>query len=382
MLRCLRAAGGGLAAVALATAGTYFVAETTAGRSTPWWPYILLFGLAALGCLGYLLGNSDADAQLCVGTEGEAAHHDGRAAEQTGYFITEPSAPIAEAKVEGPGSAPWPVITDRWCHTSDGGKVPSLMAMTHTSVSHPRYGERPAQDARPSVKIGMLVSCQPIDLATSGTELRAKFLAFLASPAVQQLLEALTEIEPGMSWKNLAGHGPRTLEAALTLDEDPLQGVPVASALFLPPIAGESLYGRSGQAATLILYVEPRKANGQAAASSNLAAWHRRFCQALAVPGAFADFLATDLALPTCDEPSAQLGIWLDSHQHPLTAMIDIEGLRVLPGSWQSNQFMGWAFASDEGRAPSETARDLITQLCEYTLHLDGFEKELAEIKI
>jgi len=24
----------------------------------------------------------------------------------------------------------------------------------------------------------------------------------------------------------------------------------------------------------------------------------------------------------------------------------------------------------------------LITQLCEYTLHLDGFEKELAEIKI
>ena len=56
---------------------------------------------------------------------------------------------------------PEPVITDRWRHTSDGGRVPALMGMTHTGVTHRAYIERPSQDAPPSVKIGMLVACQP-----------------------------------------------------------------------------------------------------------------------------------------------------------------------------------------------------------------------------
>jgi hypothetical protein len=43
----------------------------------------------------------------------------------------------------------------------------------------------------------------------------------------------------------MAGHGLQTLEAALTAGEDPLEGVPAGSALFLPPTAGEELYGRT-----------------------------------------------------------------------------------------------------------------------------------------
>jgi hypothetical protein len=138
------------------------------------------------------------------------------------------------------GSVPesTPTVTDRWYHTSDGGKVPSLMHLTHTSMSHPSYGGRQSQEAPPSVKIGMLVACQSIDPASSGTALRAKFLAFLNSSTIRTLVAALTDVEPGMSWKNLAGHGPRTLEAALTASQDPLEGVPAASALFLPPTAG------------------------------------------------------------------------------------------------------------------------------------------------
>jgi hypothetical protein len=181
--------------------------------------------------------------------------------------LTQPSA------VEfGPPSepAPGPVVTDRWHHTSDGGKVPSLMRMAHTVMSHPRYGGRQTQDEPPSVKIGMLVACQPIDPSSSGTELRAKFATFLNSPAVHQLVAALTHVEPGMSWKNMAGHGPRTLEAALTAAEDPLEGVPVASALFLPPTPGESIYGRNGRAATLIIYVEPRTADGHVPPAADL----------------------------------------------------------------------------------------------------------------
>lgn len=192
------------------------------------------------------------------------------------------------------------------------------------------------------------------------------------------LVTALTHVEPGMSWRNLAGHGPRTLEAALTASADPLEGVPAASALFLPPTAGEEMYGRNGRSATLILYVEPRTANGQVPPPAELATWSHRFTQALAVPGAFADFLDTDLGLPTSNDPPAQLGVWLQSRE-PLTVLVDIAGLRMLPGSSPSSQFIGWTFAGEGGKSAVGVARDLIVQLCEYELHLDDFEKALTE---
>ena len=252
------------------------------------------------------------------------------------------------------------------------------MRLSHISMSHPGYGVRQSHEAPPLVKIGMLVACQPIDLASSGTALRAKFLTFLNSSAVRTLVAALTDVEPGMSWKNLAGHGPRTLEAALTAGGNPMDGVPTASALFLPPTAGESLYGRDGRAATLILYMEPRTADGRVPPASDLATWSRRFTLALAVPRAFADFLHGDLGLATSNDPPAQLGVWLESYQ-PLTVMVDIDGLQMLPGSSPSNQFIGWTFADSDGKPAAETARDLIVQLCEYALHLDDFEAALAE---
>jgi hypothetical protein len=269
-------------------------------------------------------------------------------------------------------------VTDRWFHTSDGGKVPALMGLTHTGMWHPGYNGRQPQETPPSVKIGMLMACEPISPGSSGTELRAKFLTFLNSSAVRNLIEGLTTVEPGASWKNLAGHGPRTLEAALTASENPMEGVPVASALFLPPTAGEALYMRNGNAATLILYVEPRTADGQLPPASILTTWARRFSLALAVPSTFADFLDSDLGLATSNDPPAQLGIWLQSHQS-LTVMVNIDGLRALPGSSPSNQFMGWTFAYPDGKSTAGVARDLMIQLCEYELHLDDFERVLGE---
>jgi len=88
-------------------------------------------------------------------------------------------------------------------------------------MSQSGYGRRQAGEQPPSVKIGMQVACRPIDPSSSGSEMRTKFAAFLKSPAIRQLLAALTHVGTGTSWKNMAGHGPRTLEAALTAGEDP-----------------------------------------------------------------------------------------------------------------------------------------------------------------
>jgi hypothetical protein len=244
---------------------------------------------------------------------------------------------------------------------------------------HPGYTSRQPQDVPPSVKIGMLVACRPIDPSASGSELRAKFAAFLDSEPVRECVRALTHVSADATWKNLAGHGPRTLEAALTAGDDPMKGVPVASALFLPPTAGEALYGRDGRSATLVLYVEPRTANGQVPPASDLATWHQRVSLSMALTGAFAGFLAKDLGLGTLDDPPSQFGIWLQSSE-PLTVMVDVDGLQMLPGSSPSNQFIGWAYADSGGNSIAMTARDLLTQLCEYTLHLDAFDQVLAAI--
>lgn len=377
MLRYLRPAGGGLAAASLATAGAYFVAAITTGHAAPWWPYLLLLGLAMLGGIGYVAGQLDSDPREPAAVPPAPEPQPPDVPEADEYVVTESAdVPLATGAPEPP---PGPVITDRWHHTSDGARVPALMSMTHAGVTHRAYMERPAQEAPPSVKIGMLVACQLVGQASSGTELRAKFAAFLGCPAMNQFLEALTHVGSAMTWKNLAGNGPRALEAALTAAENPLETVPAASALFVPPAPGESFYGRKGQAATLLLYVEPRTVDGQVPPPSHLDAWHKRFRLALELPHVFARFLATDLGLATSDDPPAQLGIWLQSAQ-PLTTMVDTGGLRTLPGAWPQSQFIGWAVTASDGVPAAQAARDLVIQLCEYSLHLDAYEQSLTRI--
>ena len=272
-----------------------------------------------------------------------------------------------------------PAITDRWHHTSDGLKVPGLMNLTHVSVFHPGYSGRQAQEAPPSVKIAIRMGCQPIDRMASSTELRAKFGRFLESAAVLQLISALTTVEPDASWRPMAGNGIRALEAVLSAHQDPLEGVPVAAAEFLPPTAGETMYGRDERTASLLLYVEPRTADGHMPNPADLAAWYERFTLALAVPTAFDSFLAGDLGLGTSGDPPAQLGVWLQSYQ-PLTVMVATGDLHSLPGVSPSNQFIGWAYAAPDGQPVAAVARDLLAQLCDYSLRLDNFEPCLAEI--
>jgi hypothetical protein len=251
------------------------------------------------------------------------------------------------------------------------------MNRQQTIMSHTGYLGREWKDEPPSIKVGMVVGCQQIDPSSSGTELRAKFLAFLNSAPVCELIGSLTHVAADASWTSMAGNGVRTLEAVLMTGDDPEEGVPVASALFLPAIA-EALYGRPERTATLLLYVEPRAADGQVPPASELASWYRRFDLGLAIPGAFAGFLSKDLGLGTFGDPRAQFGVWLESHQ-ALTTMVSTEGLRKLPGSSPSNQFISYAYADPDGKSAVEVARDMMVQMCEHTLKLDDYESALPE---
>lgn len=358
-----------------------------ADSTFPYWPTyvfgaLLLFGLYM--CFATVLkwwpvGESANDAVVPsvvdrgLGTSSDESAADAPAPLPATSVEPERQDSVEFESVPMPGLAP--AVTDRWCYTSDGAKVPALMTLGNTVMSHSGYGGQ--QDTRPSVKIAMVLGCQQIDLSTSGSALRAKFVAFLNSPAVLEAVGSLTHVAPDASWTSLAGNGVRTLEAALTTGDDPMEGVPVASALFLPA-TGEALYGRAERTAALVLYVEPRTAEGQVPPASGLATWYRNLTVALAAPGAFADFLSKDLELNTFDSPLAQFGVWLGSQQ-PLTVMVDTQGMRTLPGRSPSNQFMGWTYADLTGKPGVGVARDLMVHLCEYTLHLDDFESALPE---
>src|SRR6266568_3289323 len=51
--------------------------------------------------------------------------------------------------------------------------------------------------------------------------------------------------------------------------------------------------------------------------------------------------------------------------------------MKPLPGMPVSSQFMGWAIASADGQTTADTARELMTALCEYTLRLDNCQSAL-----
>src|SRR6266704_2985189 len=54
--------------------------------------------------------------------------------------------------------------------------------------------------------------------------------------------------------------------------------------------------------------------------------------------------------------------------------------MKPLPGMPVSSQFMGWAIASADGQTTADTARELMTALCEYTLRLDNCQSADVEI--
>jgi hypothetical protein len=267
---------------------------------------------------------------------------------------------------QGPGTA----ITDRWRHTTDGFEVPSLMRITHKAFSHPGY-MRASPDTPPSMRIGTLMACDPLGPTPITSELRSRFLAFLTQQPILDLVSVLSHIDSDAKWRSLAGNGRLMLEAAMMAEDQ--KEAPVASAMLLLPEAGKSSFGSDPRCAEFVLHIEPRTQDGTPAAPIGLAQWRDKFARALAIPQTLAFFLTYDLGLATPADPPAQLGLWLNA-PHTMTELVNVGNLKTLPGSAQANWFIGYAVADSEGASPMAAAADLLGQMCDFTLHLDGWE--------
>lgn len=118
-----------------------------------------------------------------------------------------------------------------------------------------------------------------------------------------------------------------------------------------------------------MLHVELSERDGAPARRASLVAWHQRFGRALKLPGAFAEFLTSQLGLKTSADPPAQVAAWLDAAT-VLTELVDIDGLAVVPGSQQRAWFTGYAIAQEHGHDTEQLANTWLKRICDSSLFL------------
>ena len=272
-----------------------------------------------------------------------------------------------------------PAITDRWRLTVN--KVSTgMLQLQNNNISQPGCSRRsPMGNQPPSVRIGMMVACAQLDAAASTSDLRAKFQRFLSQPPVMDLVRELSEIGEGATWTARDDNPPFNFGAVLAPPDTEEEEAPVTWARVLLPESLTKQYGRDARCAYLVLYAEPRTADGAPAPAASLVSWYRRLSGALKLPAALAAFLVDDLGLSTADDPAAEVGVWLKA-PHALTELVEVDAFDTVAGSPQSNWFMGFAIASPDGEQASGTALAWLRQMCDSSLHLDDYESALASL--
>jgi hypothetical protein len=272
-----------------------------------------------------------------------------------------------------------PAITDWWRVAIDDVSS-GLLQLQSNAVSHPGYTSRlPQVSPPPSVRIGLMVGCSPLDpVAPLTSEIRAKFLSFLGQSQLMHLVRALTDVRESAVWRAW-DDSPRFNFGAILCPPDS-EEAPVAWARLLIPEASTRRYGRDARCAYLVLYVEPRTGAGTPAPAAGLVAWYHRFSESLRVPAALVNFLRQQLGLRTSNDPVAEVGIWLNAPR-ALTEMIDTDGFKPVPGSLQSNCFTGFAMADPDGQPVVGMAEAWLRQMCDSSLHLDDREAVLSNLE-
>lgn len=269
---------------------------------------------------------------------------------------------------------PTPLITDRWQLTNDGHQVPILMHVRNNSMSHPGYtSQSHTQSPPPSMRIGIVLPCEPLGSIPATSDIRASFLNFLHGQPCSTLVNAVTTTTTSARWTTREGRGRVNFGAVLDGDAE---SAPVAWARLLLPHADTRPFSYDPVSAVLIVHIYPRTGDGNVAPPVNLASWHDRFVRALAIPKALTAFLTERLGVATTDGQAAQVGVHLDA-PHSMTGLVDTEGLQSIPGSPTSNCFMGWAISSPDGQQAPILAREWLTEMCDNTLYLDNYEPYL-----
>jgi outer membrane protein assembly factor BamB len=229
----------------------------------------------------------------------------------------------------------------------------------------------------PFIRVCVRVPCGPLARDASGSLLREQFAGFLSRGPVARLISALACTGGPVTWTELAGDGPRRLEAELT-GTGPADRT-AASATMTLPVEGAAVPGHRDALAYLWLYAGPRLPGGSVWPTAGLPQWHERFRLVIEVAAEFAHFLTARVDLQTRNAPAVQAGVMLQAPSS-IGELVDSGRLRVLPAARPSNEFLGYVIADPAGKPPGDVARSVLTLLCDHAMHLDGFEPILAAL--
>ena len=278
---------------------------------------------------------------------------------------------LVPRRLDRPGDRLPLAAANRWRFTTDGAEVPQIARRGQRNIDHPAY-LRSAGDIPPYVRVVMLVACSPLGEAPGSQELRTRFLALLSQALVMELIGDLRTIPPDVAWKSWATDRRSTLRADLTGEDQAV--VPVASAVLEVPSPGQRLARSDPRYAELILHADLPAHD----VVPGLPDWRRRLTRALVLPGALARFLQ-DLGLAVPGGPPAQFGVLLQAWQ-AITEIVSPGMIPALPASSPHivNEFTGFAVADPAGRTAEETAGQMMLDLSERVLHLDGSQAEMA----
>lgn len=269
-----------------------------------------------------------------------------------------------------------PTVTSRWRLTHTFADAPAMSQLGNQGFDHRAY-LRSAEQTPPWVRVRAVVACDLLGEIPRWQELRREFSDLLARESIGALISELAFIPDGARWRPRATQRRSWLEADLTGADEAV--VPAASAiLFLPE--PDPLAGVQPGCAQLTVHIDlaaSAPVSSPRQTSFPLPYWRARLAHALAVPGDLASWLENQLGLMTSNQPPAQFGIMLQARQ-PLTEIIDTGGIQKLQASYVLNQFTGWAVADATGKAVPELVSEMMLDLSERILHLDGTLEQMS----
>lgn len=256
-------------------------------------------------------------------------------------------------------------------------------AVLYYVSQHPAPGRRKLlrRVARPpSLRLAIRVIVGPLGSTPTTADLRDNLLGFLRQSPVSRLLRSLTYTDGDLAWRLYDGDGRRRNEAVLAGREH-ARKTPAAVAVMTlseEKVPGD---GPGPRTAELMLHIEPRDGHGDPAPPAGFEAWYESLIRALAIPGAFAQFLRHDVDVVTYDDPPVRVAVRFQADRN-LSELFDTGGIRPLPGSRPSNSFLDCMTAERVGQAPADAVTDMLIRVCDHGLHLEnGYEDALARLR-
>jgi hypothetical protein len=351
--RAMSLAGKGLAGCGLTGIVTH-VAGSATQYSWPFWPYWVFIGVLAAGAVLYYVSQDRPPAPGRRKLLRRVARPD-RA--QAGYDVAA-----------------------RWRRIPVGAESSDLIRAVRRDFSRAGCLQSASGPRPPSVRLVIRLIVGPLGSTPTTADLRDNLLGFLRQSPVSRLLRSLTYTDGDLAWRLYDGDGRLRTEAVLADREHERQALVAVAVMTLS--GDEALReGPGPQTAELVLHIEPRDDHGDPAPPAGFEAWYESLVRALAIPGAFAQFLRHEVDVMTYDDPPVQVAVQFQA-DHDLSELFDTGGIRPLPGSRPSGSFLGCMVAERGGQAPADAITDMLIRVCDHALHLEnGYEDALARLQ-